>query len=170
MRVFYWVIMLVLFKASTAFAQSENSVKASYVFNFIKFVNWPQQVWNSDKFNLCAIGEGEVVDRLSKLQGKRVRNKTIQFKQVEKANGDCHLLYFSPQEQHFLSQHLSNIKYRPVLTVSSVSDFVDKGGMIELFRLGNVVKFNINLDASSSVNLRLSAKLSELAVKVVKQK
>lgn len=167
MRILYLLIIVISLKANSALAQGEDEIKASYIFNFIKFVGWPAGI-EKETFGLCVVGKGRVIELLSRLDGKLVKNKSIKFMELKEGSEECDLVYFSSREQHFINDYLFNIGKMPILTISDSPDFIELGGIIEITRLGNVVRFKVNLNAAGKAELSLSAKLSELAIKVIK--
>ncbi len=63
---FLLMLCLLIFSSKTAHARSENEIKAVYLYNFIKFITWPQEPTTSD-INICIYGDspfGQQTDKL----------------------------------------------------------------------------------------------------------
>jgi YfiR/HmsC-like len=149
---------------------SEYDVEAAYLFNFGKFVVWPgNQTSSAQPITICVLGEdpfGPTLDRLvtgEKIDGKPVVDKKIS--RVEEAPS-CSILYISTSESAHLNRILGAVKDAPVLTVSDISDFLDRGGMIQFVLRDNRVRFRVNLGPAQRDRLILSSELLKVAVSV----
>ena len=157
------------FHSSSAAAASSQYIKTKYIYNFFKFIEWPDTL-SKDIYRVCIVGTDSVADELHTLSGRIPRNGTPIFIETGINNSNlknCHLVYISTSESKFLTSILSQIGNAPVVTVSSIEDFTLKGGIIEFKRYGNVIRFNIDLKQAHSSNLRFRAKLIEVAEKVI---
>jgi hypothetical protein len=148
---------------------SEYDVEAAYLFNFGKFVVWPSLTSAAQPITICILGEdpfGTALDRLvtgEKIDGKPVVDKKIS--RVEEAPS-CSILYISTSESAHLNRILGAVKDAPVLTVSDISDFLDRGGMIQFVLRDNRVRFTVNLGPAQRDRLILSSELLKVAVSV----
>ena len=149
----------------------EPQIKAAYLYQFTRFVEWPESSFNSPdaKFNLCVLGTNSFGVALSLLSQRSYETHPIilRFLKTVKQTRDCHLLYISLSESDHESDILTSVSKSPVLTVSSLPDFVERGGVIEFVRAGNHVRFSINHEACKRQGLACSAKLLEVAVEVM---
>jgi hypothetical protein len=142
-------------------------LKAAFVYNFAKFTRWPDGTWSgpSETFHLCTLGRDPLVERLSGLDGEAVGGHPVEVRAVDlplSVRG-CHLLYLARQGEEKLVGLLEGIHGAPVLTVSQAPRFAHAGGMVELYRDFDRLRFRINVDAARAAGLQLSAKLLELA-------
>ncbi|MGB1540012.1 MAG: YfiR family protein [Rickettsiales bacterium] len=148
-----------------AFTLDEAQVKAGYIYNFMKFVDWPPE-YLTQTFNLCVLGSnpfGKVLDRFT---GKSIRNRPIRVViDVPLAQTRyCHVVFVSRSESGRLTNALLRLRQTPILTISDIEGFANKGGVIELFTTGGGdVAFRISQKSAQEVGLRVSSKLLTLS-------
>jgi hypothetical protein len=146
----------------------EYQVKAAFLFNFAKFVEWPAQAFNShdEPFGICVLGPNPFGSSLDKVvQGKAVGNRQFVVREVRDAQqaGECHILFVSAAGWTRSRALLGEVNKCCVLTVGETGEFIPGGGMINL-RLENArVRVEINPDAAERARLRISSKLLSLA-------
>lgn len=150
-----------------------NLLKAVFIFNFAKFTLWPKShtPGPNHKIRLCSVGNDSLADNLDILEGKYLRGKPIEiyhYKSESTAISKCHVLYFARSSKSEIESILKSLASAPVLTVSELPDFVKSGGIIELRREEEKIRFTINHSAAKGVDLKLSARLLDLAT-VVKE-
>lgn len=147
----------------------EYKIKAAYLYNFTKFITWPETTLPS--FNICLVGIDPFNELLDSLETKQALGKPIRIfryhniKQVR----DCHIVYFSNIDAPspttlpltLLVGSLDNS-----LTVSSQSFFAESGGMIGFVLEEDKVRLHINLKALKKSGLGISAKLIEVSTLV----
>ena len=147
------------------------SIKAAFIYNFTKFVIWPQHDSNSDaeSFNVCIIGDDRLTAAANAIQGKSVQGKILQIKTITDVgrNGECEIIFLAISNTERLLQVLETIKGMHVLSVGDSNDFVDNGGIIGLFVENNRVRFDINSLAANDSGLKINSRLLELANRVI---
>jgi len=160
------ILLLILF-CSTAHARSENEIKVVYLYNFIKFITWPQEPTTSN-ITICLYGENTFGDAIQKLNTLKARNRPLEvvFPNIGE-DISCSVVFIGPSEDNVADDLLIDIDSKPVLTISDIDSFTNKGGIIGFIKLGNVVKFDINLKQARSSNIQISSKLLELANHVI---
>jgi hypothetical protein len=176
-------LVLILLAASdplTARAQPtarESDVKATLLFNFCEFVEWPASALSDTNapFVIGLLGTdpfGKFLDELVK--NERAHGKPIHIRRFRKAEDaiDAHILFVSKSEQPRVPSILSVLKGRPVLTVGETGEpgFTRQGGMVALLTEKDNIRIRINLEQVRSARLNLSAKLLRLAEIVPNQK
>ena len=156
---------------SAASAPTEYEVKAAYLYNFGKFVQWPQKAAANDSgsFPICVLGQdpfGKALD--SAIVGESINGKNVVARRIAKAEeaANCRVLFISSSESSELGRILSALDDASLLTVSDMPDFAQRGGMIHLLLQDQKVRFEVNLDAARRVGLTLSSQLLKLAVTV----
>lgn len=149
---------------------TEYDVKAAYLFNFGKFVTWPQKNYGpGDSFLVCVIGKdpfGPILDKTTAgetINGKKVIDKRIS--RPQDAVG-CSVLFISSSEEPRLGRILAIVEGLPVVTVSDMSDFVERGGMIQFVVDSGRVRFKVNLGPAQQDGLALSSELLKVAIQV----
>ncbi|MGB5063131.1 MAG: YfiR family protein [Candidatus Competibacter sp.] len=148
-------------------AYSEYAVKAAYLYNFAKFVEWPPGAFskNDAPLVICIAGDNPFGDTLTVISNKTVDNHPVEVRNTSvMASFDrCHIIFISRAEQGRFKTVLAKLARLPILTVSDISGFAQFGGMIELFEAEQRIRFNININAARQANLRLSSQLLKLA-------
>jgi len=143
-------------------------VKATYLYNFTKFTDWPAAAFSASNAPLVIgiVGAdpfGQTIDEIMK--GEIVRGHPLVIKRL-RDNDDfqgCQLLFFSHSEKKRLPDLLKRIKGRPVLSVGELSGFVQQGGMVNLLVANKTMKMEINQTVATQAGLQISAKLLKLA-------
>lgn len=148
-------------------AADEYAVKAAYLFNFAKFVEWPPQALptRQSPVTLCIAGRDPFGNALETTGDKSLRERPLVIRRLSRLEEftHCHLLFLSDSESTRLGQILAKLKNGPILTVSDISGFADAGGMIGLVNVGQRIRFEINLPAVQKANLKISSQLLKLA-------
>lgn len=147
-------------------APTEYQVKAAFLYNFGKFVEWPPQAQPSNSFTICVLGQdpfGPVLDEL--IKGRSLQGKKLVARRPERVEdaGNCQILFISSSENGRLAQILGALRGRSVLTVGEAERFAHRGGMINFRLEGSKVRFEINLDAAEHEGLTVSSQLLKLA-------
>ena len=152
---------------------AEYKVKAAYLYNFAKFVEWPSEAFADPSLPLgiCIIGKDPFGDTLNSLKDKSARGRKLVISQYSESSElkDCHILFISPSEKNNLAGILEMIKDRHILTVSDMNKFTNRGGMINLKQVKSKLRLEINNEAALHSGLKMSSKLLKIA-KIVKGK
>ena len=161
------LIMIVAQLANAQPSQRAYQIKAAFLYNFAKFIEWPDAAFPTAEspFNLCVLGIDSFGMALQQLQGKTIRSHKISLQYIkdDKDLLNCHLLFIGVHEQSRLSKIFTLIGTAPVLTVSETKHIFQFGGAIYLFTENNKMRFSINLEAIQHANLHASSKLLHLA-------
>jgi hypothetical protein len=149
---------------------TEYQIKAAFIFNFAKFVEWPPAAFPkaSSPIIVGVLGDNPFHDALE----KTIRNKTVDehpvvIREYRSAVDvtNCHILFICSSEKARLSQILKQLDGRSVLTVGEMPGFTETGGMINFVLEGTKIRFQINNDAANSAGLKISAKLLGLGLR-----
>jgi hypothetical protein len=172
----FLMILAVLFSLSSAGASaetqsealSENQIKAGFIFNFTRFVEWPPDAFPdpSAPVVLGVVGEDAVTDLLAEAaEGKVVNGRAVVVKRFKKEQDlrACQILFVGSSEEKHLTQIFEKIKGASVLSVGEVKGFAQAGGVINFFVEENKVKLEINLVAAGRARLKVSAKVIAVA-------
>jgi len=146
----------------------EYSVKAAYLYNFAKFVEWPG---DSQTLDVCVLGKNPFGDALRVLEQEVAGKRKLQvFTNVTpKRLLGCHMVFISDSQQMRMQQWLAYLQGKPVLTVGEVENFVRFGGMIGFVKTHGRIKLAINPHAMNSAGLTIDPTLLEVAVEVVEE-
>jgi hypothetical protein len=148
-------------------------IKAAYLYNFTKFVEWPPQRFPdlSDPIVIGVLGwnGNPFGDELSNLvRGRKVSGRLVVVKNVKTPEeaGAVHVLFVSTGLEQRWAKEVQSARSAGVLTVGESEPFFAAGGIITFVLKEDKVLFEINLDASEKAGLKLSAQLLKLAVAV----
>lgn len=159
---------LLAVEPAIALEQEEAAVKAAFIYNFTKFVEWPAE--NGGQLQICLLGEPDpLLNALMNLEGKQSQGSVIHVRNAGRDSSSfdgCRVIVVGVSEAVRAAIILGNVQKQPALTVSEIEHFADEGGMIALVVDGARVRFEINAQAAQRANLRLSAQLLKLARKV----
>lgn len=148
----------------------EYAVKAAFLYNFAKFVEWPPEKFASADAPLviCIAGDNPFGPALGAVAGKRVENHPVEVRHLPTATGldPCHIVFVGRADQGRYKPMLARLTRLPILTVSDIGDFTQAGGMIGLIEADQRIRFVINLTAARRANLKLSSQLLKLATTV----
>jgi len=152
---------------------SEYQVKAAYLYNFGKFVTWPETpaTKNDQLFEICVLGEDPFGSTLeSTIADQTIGGKGIVARRITKAQGidSCRILFISSSEIARLPEIIDALEKTSVLTVSDIPEFSQHGGMIQFVFDGNRVRFEVNLTKAEDAGLNLSSALLKVAVRVTR--
>ena len=157
-------LALVLVAAIASLGQAvslEYRVKAAYLFNFARFVEWPVEAQNGP-LTICVAGRavfGDVLDET--LRGESVNGRAVVARVLLEPEPGCHVL-FVPRGAA-ATAYIRAAQGQPVLTVGETPDFIALGGIANFIPEGNNVRFEINAGAADRAGLRISSRLLRLA-------
>jgi hypothetical protein len=145
----------------------EYEVKAAFIYNFAKFVEWPEGAFSSGNaaINLCVTDEGPSMKAFESVRGKTVKGREIVVGQCDEIQdiAACHILFVSSSGKKRPGQVLEAVKGRRILTVGDEKGFARLGGIINFITVDNKISFEINPDAAKRAGLEISSKLLKLA-------
>jgi len=150
---------------------TDYQVKATYLYNFGRFIEWPGKVAAAQggSFTVCVLGQDPFGPSLdATLAGETIGGKTVVAKRISSAeeSGDCQILFLSLTDDSRLNKIIADLDKKAVLTVSDMSQFVKRGGMIQFVLEGKKVRFEVNLTATQHAGLTLSSELLKVATAV----
>jgi uncharacterized protein DUF4154 len=155
-------------RAETGPALDEYQVKAAFLFNFAKFVEWPATAFKDgdEPIRICVLGRDPFGASLESLvRGKFVGNRGFVIREVSNAPAarQCSILFVGASERKRTRSILSDLKDASVLTVGETEDFIPNGGVIA-FRVDDArIRVEVDRDAAERAKLRISSKLLSLA-------
>lgn len=146
----------------------EYQVKAAFIYNFARFVEWQPEIFRGEKdpIRICVLGHDPFGGSLSStVEHKAVDGRLFAVGDVAtpaEAAG-CQVLFVSSSERKRIAAILSAIPTAGVLTIGEVEGFTHEGGIVN-FKLENgKVRFEVNVEAAARARLRISSKVLELA-------
>lgn len=168
--------MLAIFAGLTFPAQAADKgqlVKAAFLYNFTKFVSWPDDmdITVRNDITICIMGANSLGDATSvfdKASTATLRIYARIINAVPSEPGSCHMVYIDSSQAARLPSLIAQSQAIHALTVSDIDQFIDKGGMIGFVSADNKIRLDINRPAATAANLKIDAQLLEIARKVVR--
>jgi hypothetical protein len=153
-------------RASAQF--SEYEVKAAFISNFAQFVKWPEKAFPNAGAPLVigVLGDDPFGSTLEKIiQSKSVEGRKLSIRRSHRIEDlkNCQLIFVSRSEQARVSEIVGSLRGTSALTVGDMEGFARMGGVIGFKMEGNNVRFEINLAAARSAELKISSKLLALS-------
>ncbi len=144
----------------------EYLVKAAFIYNFVKFVDWPgdKAISKQSAIDICVLGDspmsgtGAVFKQAS--SPKLTLNLASESSSASAAS-HCHVAFVADGSVP------AELKGKPVLTVSDADGFAESGGMIGFVISDNKIKIVVNARAISAAGMKVDAQLLEIALKVI---
>jgi hypothetical protein len=149
-------------------ASAEYEIKAAFLLNFAKFVDWPPRAFAGPDgpLRVCVLGDdpfGPILDRM--LRDERIGGLRLTAARVAntgEAHG-CHILYVAVSEEPRYGGILQQLDLRRVLTVGDSPAFLEHGGHIRFFLESDYVRFAVNPEAVARTEFQMSSKLLRVA-------
>jgi hypothetical protein len=163
---FVWVTFVTPPAVQPAEHSLEYEVKAAFLLNFTKFVDWPESAFTDagSPIDICILGKdpfGHVLDEI--VQGEAVNTRKVTVRRFTEvpAPQACQVVFISRLEKD-VKGSLSKIR-GGVLTVGEGDGFLREGGMIAFVVENRRVRFDVNPSAAEGAELRFSSKLLSVA-------
>jgi YfiR/HmsC-like len=160
------LILLLMLQVRLAVAEpSTDQIKSAYVLNFLKFTVWPSEA--EEKISLCVVGNNVLGGALAALDGRLVGKRrlyVVQFAYPDSQLNSCQAIFIGESER--FAPILKMLADSPVLTISDIDDFAEKGGCIGLNYREDKIIFEVNQSSVRKSNLRLPGQLLNLAFNV----
>ena len=167
------LLVLLLVAAAVAAGADDRSdleyqVKAAFLFNFAKFVEWPADAFATPQAPvvICVLGTDPFGDSLDQVvRGETVNGRPLAVRRLRQLLQvrECQIVFLAGAERRWQDELLSSIEGASVLTVGEGDGFLNGGGIIRFVLEENRVRFDINLGAAEASRLKLSSRLLRLA-------
>jgi hypothetical protein len=146
-------------------------IKAAFLLNFAKFVEWPGGGGPPGRpFTIGVLGDDAMADALRDLgRGKSAAGRPLNTLRVTIKDplADLHMLFVGASEERRLAAVLERVTGGSVLTVSDLNRFCELGGTIQFRSEHDRVRFDINLGQAERSGLVINSKLLALARSVL---
>jgi len=169
-RLAAWLVavLVALSVASSAGAQGtlENDVKAAFLYNFTKFIEWPAAPPAGNPFRICVVGDPALARSLdSIIEGEVVQGHPLTRVDLPSASDarECQVLYVGRAEADRGLRLAASLRQAPVLVVGDAPRFAQQGGAIGFVLEDNRVRFDVNSTAMQRAGLKVSSKLLRVA-------
>lgn len=162
-------LALLLYSSVALCNDKESQVKAAFLINFAKLIEWPAAAFgkNSGLFTICVPSSSPLAELIPSQKGKTTKGRTITWKTYEgfDSAGDCQILYIT--ERRRLPQAIRALGSHPVLMVGEQDGFCQAGGGINLTTSEGRILFEVNLKVLQRLDLKAGAQLLKVAREVI---
>lgn len=153
---------------------SEYDIKAAFIYNFAKFVDWPKDTFSEDNSPIILeiLGKSPFGESLKNIEDKKVGSHPLKiiYSDGNEPIQDCHILFFCSSLGSRYKDVLDRLGNHPILTISEMEYFCSNGGIIRLFvSKERKVRFEINPDVAKLNGLKVSSQLLKIAMIVPNQ-
>jgi hypothetical protein len=163
-----WLLVSVLSAPGQQLQLPEYQLKAAFIFNFAKFVEWPAEAFPEPQspFVIGILGATPLKEQLQQvISGKKINDRPVSFREFTSAaqSTNCHILFVSASERTRLPELFRSLGALPVLTVGETEQFLAVGGMINFVSEEKKIRFEISDESAKKAHLKISSKLLTLA-------
>ena len=194
---FIVLVMILVLVCPAAEVQPDSSqsqeyqTKAAFLYNFAKFVDWPEQKvkGKTEPMTLGIIGDDQFGDAFELVKHKQIKGRDViierfsgldEFKETIgtskaepalkiEALRKCEIVFICSSEKKNFSEIINLIKNNNVLTVGDTKGFLEVGGIINFLTEDKKVCFEINAADAERAGLKIRSKLLRLAKRVIKE-
>ncbi len=151
---------------------TEYQLKAAFIYNFVKFVDWPPSAFTNagEPYVIGVLGDNVFGDSLSQtITNKMINGRILVFEKFNTAReaAGCQVLFISTSERLHYNRILSDLRGQSILTISEdeQNGFIDAGGVINFKTMPDrTLRFQINQQAAKDANLKISSDLLNMAL------
>ena len=168
MAVFILGVCLSFAAPTSAQTVEVSHVKAAYLFNFAKFVEWPKGIFADPTAPvvICVVGDertGEVLEQ--GVTGKKADGRPVKARRPrpDAELKSCHILFVAFSDKERIAATLNRLRGSSILTVGESNQFISLGGMINLSPHDATIELEIDPEASSAAGLKISSRLLVVA-------
>lgn len=144
----------------------EYLVKAAFLYNFTKFVDWPG---DTSQLNICLFGTDNFGEAIQSIEKKSSPQRKYVILHNPPNVLQCHIAYLSSAESSRERALLEAAQKKPILTVGDEEAFTKMGGIVSFVMIENKIKLIVNLPAAQKAGLRVDSQLLEVALKVIER-
>lgn len=174
------LMFCVLLSIAASEPYPEHEIKAAFLFNFMKFTEWPEYRMqdSNEPMSIYVVGDYPECKTFKDIRKKDINDRPVQvriFKSYEKIEDPnilklCHVLFICETEKKNANTIVNIVKDSGVLTVGEFKGFLEADGMINFVRQEQKIRFEVNLSATQNSGLNLHSKLLKLAKRIINEK
>ena len=145
-------------------APNEYQVKAVFLFNFARFVDWPAMTYVSANapFAVCVYGDDPFgADLDAVVRGETVDGRPMVVKRLREARdlAQCQIVYIAGSADRELESIVAALDRRATLTVSDLEGAAQRGAMVRMLTVNGRIRLRVNVDAVRAAHLTMSSNL-----------
>lgn len=145
----------------------EYTLKALFVYNFTKHIDWPPSSPFSNRFLICIAGKSDIKEKLqATLKGRKILDKPVEVKEIsrpEEADA-AQIIYISKGRLETVQSYIDAFRNKPVLIITEDRNMIQKGSCINLIQIDGKLRFELSEVHLRNKGLRVSNQLTELAI------
>lgn len=169
------IVIAAALSAAPTFSQpkvyDEYTVKAAYLYNLSKFVEWPPTdvlAETESPFEICIYGRDPYGEKIDAVTKRTIKGRPVSVTRHGRLTADsCDIAFIGQSESYKMGEAILFFADSPVLTIGESAEFVEKGGMVGLVADQKRVTFEINLQAARAAKLEFSSQLLRLATRLM---
>jgi YfiR/HmsC-like len=145
---------------------AEDDVKAAFLYNFAKYVEWPDAAFPEGALRVCVVADAAFAKRVDDI----IAGETIEGRPVTREAPStpdqarsCNILFVGGAEAGRADRLLGAVRGAHVLTVGDTADFLARGGVVTFVREGDRVRFDVNVGEAQRAGLIISSRLLRVA-------
>jgi len=169
------VLILVLTMVNTVYPQErvlEHQVKAAFLYKFGNYIDWPEGTFESedDPLTIGVIGADDLAEGLREIvRDKTIKGRPVVVRTLESTDSlqTTHILFIGRATRSYLNSVIASTRGKPIVTVTETEDPLAQGGIINFIIDNDKVRFDIELAAANTSNIKISARLLGVARKVI---
>ena len=146
-------------------APTEYEIKAAFIHNIAKLVEWPAASSDASTLRLCILGKDPFGHALDILRGKRIGNLEWEVMPADPKTDlrECRVLFIAASESDNLDSVLRDIKGSAILTIGDTAGYAEQGVIVNFYMEQNKVRLEVNVEAAQRAGLRIGSQLLKLA-------
>lgn len=158
---------ILLTATAVAMQDIEHQVKAALMYNFAKFVVWPESAFSSEDepLTLCVVGNHSLAKVVEKsIVGRTAQGRTIRLESFDDdPSSVCRIVFVDASQDAQVAHIVQKLHSRPVLSIGESAAFAASGGMIRLVTQRGKIRFDVNARSAGQAGIRLRSQLLSLA-------
>lgn len=148
-------------------APAEYELKAAFIYNFAKYVDWPLESFPSkdSPVTLCILGRDPFSGGFGAIEGRLVHGRPFRVRRGADLEdiGTCNIAFVSDSVERRYAAVLRAVASLPILTISDIEGFAEAGGAVGLFMADGRLQFDANFATLQRANLKASSQALKLA-------
>lgn len=165
-------VMLLLALAPAHAVPTEYELKAAFIYQIARFVEWPSPTepltgtpLARAPLRLCVFGGNPFGPALDTIRGKLVNERRLEVSQLDtKADTrECNILFIADPAERHIERIAAISRGAGMLTIGDTQGFAQRGAVVNFFPENGKIRFEINPEASRRAGLKISSQLLKLA-------